>query len=117
MLAKRIPVGLVASVLLLTPIVGFNIPAAADEPVVTCQPPTGPETPPVPATITGSGFIVGTPGDDVIVGSTGFDVILGLGGNDLICGNGGNDYIDGGRGDDLIAGDAFTFVDGLPSGH
>ncbi|MEN3336576.1 MAG: hypothetical protein V7647_252 [Acidobacteriota bacterium] len=59
-----------------------------------------------PATITGSGTIVGTDGPDVIVGSTGNDTILGLGGDDLICGDLGNDTIDGGSGDDFLIGDS-----------
>lgn len=58
----------------------------------------------LPCTITGSGFIVGTPGDDVICGSAGDDTIVGLGGNDFIAGFGGNDRISGGPGDDYIYG-------------
>jgi Ca2+-binding RTX toxin-like protein len=59
----------------------------------------------VAATVTGSGTIIGTPGDDVIVGSAGEDSILGLGGNDIICGRGGDDSIVGGDGDDEIFGE------------
>jgi Ca2+-binding RTX toxin-like protein len=59
----------------------------------------------VAATVTGSGFIVGTPGDDVIVGSEGADSILGRGGNDIICGRGGDDSLVGGDGDDQIFGE------------
>jgi len=65
-----------------------------------------PEAPPAVATIAGSGYIVGTPGDDVIVGSPGRDTILAGEGNDIICGNGGNDIVDGGGGNDVIVGDA-----------
>ena len=63
----------------------MGLAAAQDEPPL-CGPP-GEE---VPATIVGSGTIVGTAGDDVIVGSDEDDTILGLGGDDIICGEGGN---------------------------
>ncbi len=62
----------------------------------------------VPATIVGSGTIVGTNGPDVIVGGAGNDTISGGNGNDLICGGPGDDLIDGGNGNDRIAGDAAT---------
>jgi hypothetical protein len=55
-------------------------------------------------TITGSGVINGTPGDDVIAGSNGVDTINGGGGNDVICGRDGNDKIRGGAGNDSIFG-------------
>jgi dipeptidyl aminopeptidase/acylaminoacyl peptidase len=55
-------------------------------------------------TITGSGDIVGTPGDDVICGSPGADRISGGGGNDNISGFGGDDQISGGGGNDIIFG-------------
>src|SRR5688572_29677993 len=74
-------------------------PAGAQEP--QCGPP-GEE---VPATIVGSGTIVGTQGDDVIVGGAEGDTILGLGGNDVVCGESGNDRLIGGRGDDVLIGD------------
>jgi hypothetical protein len=48
------------------------------------------------ATITGSGIIDGTEGDDVIVGSGVGDTIDGGGGGDLVCGLGGNDARAGG---------------------
>jgi Ca2+-binding RTX toxin-like protein len=66
------------------------------------------------ATITGTGTIDGTAGNDVIVGSDAADVIDGKGGNDLICALGGddllsgglgNDQLDGGTGDDNVIGD------------
>jgi hypothetical protein len=57
-----------------------------------------------PATITGSGMIVGTDGADVIVGSDGSDVIQGRDGNDKLCGGAGDDQIGGGPGDDEIDG-------------
>ena len=75
-----------------------------------------------PATITGSGTIDGTAGNDVIIGSAGDDTIDGLRGNDLICALGGgdvvmgglgNDQLDGGEGDDFMRGDAFN-PPGLP---
>lgn len=56
------------------------------------------------ATITGSGTIDGTDGDDVIVGSDGNDSIHGKGGNDKICAGPGDDKIGGGPGDDQIDG-------------
>jgi len=55
-------------------------------------------------TITGSGEIDGTPGDDVIVGSAGDDKIDGGGGGDVICGLGGND--------DIVAGVEASLIDG-----
>ncbi len=51
------------------------------------------------ATITGSGQIAGTPGDDVILGSNRNDQIDGGGGNDTICGGAGDDVIAPGWGD------------------
>jgi hypothetical protein len=66
-------------------------------------------------TITGSGTIEGTDGDDVIVGSGANDEALGKGGNDKICTGGGNDRagggpgndeVDAGRGDDELLGGA-----------
>jgi Ca2+-binding RTX toxin-like protein len=75
----------------------MRLQAAAD--VLNCRHST--------PTITGSGTITGTPGDDVIIGSAGDDVIKGLGGDDLICGAGGSDVIDGGSGNDQLAGEAF----------
>jgi len=47
----------------------------------------------VVCTITGSGDITGTEGDDVICGSDGPDRIAGLGGNDVIFGFGGDDQL------------------------
>ena len=58
----------------------------------------------VAATVTGSGTIIGTPGDDVIVGSDGDDTIFGLGGNDVICAGDGNDTVFAGLGDDQVFG-------------
>jgi hypothetical protein len=66
-----------------------------------------------PATIVGSGDIIGTPGRDVIVGSNDDDFINGKGGRDIICGRKGDDTIEGrgrrdrifgGSGDDIILG-------------
>jgi Ca2+-binding RTX toxin-like protein len=55
-------------------------------------------------TVTGSGEIAGTPGDDVIVASEGADRIRGFTGNDKICGGAGDDRIGGGPGNDEIDG-------------
>jgi Ca2+-binding RTX toxin-like protein len=52
-----------------------------------------------PATIVGSGVIIGTGRNDVIVGSDGPDVIHGGFGSDIICGGGGDDTLYGGQGD------------------
>jgi len=76
--------------------VGPTVPAYAAQPMCFGK----------PATVVGSGHIVGTPGDDVIVGSDGRDVILGLGGDDLICGGNGDDEILGGDGNDRLDGGA-----------
>jgi Ca2+-binding RTX toxin-like protein len=83
-----------ASLLLATPLILFAGHAAAEEP--TCYGRA--------ATITGSGSIMGTPGNDVIVGSEEADSIDGAGGNDRICGLGGADEIEGGLGNDRING-------------
>src|SRR5215207_3847971 len=85
-------------------------PAAAQE-----APLCGPPEDQVPATIVGSGTIVGTAGDDVIVGSDENDTILGLGGNDIICAEGGNDRVLGGEGDDVLIGDGFDDPPFIPS--
>jgi Ca2+-binding RTX toxin-like protein len=55
-----------------------------------------------PATITGSGTVNGTPGDDVIITGNGNDTVDGLGGNDRICTRGGDDHARGGTGNDQI---------------
>ena len=83
--------------------------SAQEEPV--CGPP-GEE---VPATIVGSGIIVGTEGDDVIAGSSEDDTILGLGGNDIMCGEIGNDQVQGGPGDDVLVGDGEDLPPFAPS--
>ena len=57
------------------------------------------------ATVTGSGKINGTSGDDVIVGSAGSDRINSYGGNDIVCGRAGNDSLLGWSGDDVIFGE------------
>lgn len=57
-----------------------------------------------PATLTGSGTIEGTPGDDVIIGSDGNDSIHGKAGNDKVCGGAGDDKLGGGPGDDQVDG-------------
>src|SRR3954447_22801404 len=49
-------------------------------------------------TISGSGTIAGTNGNDVIRGSDGPDTISGRNGDDVICGLGGADTLDGGPG-------------------
>jgi Ca2+-binding RTX toxin-like protein len=60
----------------------------------------------VAPTITGSGTVRGTAGDDVIVTGSGNDTVYGLGGNDLICTDGGNDTVYAGMGDDQVNGAA-----------
>ena len=59
-------------------------------------------------TVTGSGNILGTPGDDVICGGPGDDRIAGLGGNDILLGFGGNDNLAGGPGNDKLFGGTGT---------
>ena len=75
-----------SSVLAAALAVPFGGAAAAQE-----QPVCGPPGQEVPATIVGSGTIVGTSGDDVIVGGAEDDRIVGGPGNDIICGEAGND--------------------------
>lgn len=58
----------------------------------------------LPCTISGSGNIVGTPGDDVICGSPGNDHIDAGAGNDVVYPNNGNDVVAGGPGDDIVFG-------------
>ncbi|MDQ3978294.1 MAG: hypothetical protein M3314_01905, partial [Actinomycetota bacterium] len=58
----------------------------------------------LPCTITGSGQIVGTEGDDVICGSSGPDRIVGGGGNDVVYAGGGDDQITAGPGNDIVFG-------------
>lgn len=55
-------------------------------------------------TVTGTGNILGTPGDDVICGGPGDDRIFGMGGNDILLGFGGNDSLGGGPGNDTLFG-------------
>ena len=58
------------------------------------------------ATISGTGTLTGTSGNDVIIAATGNNVINGLGGNDVICTGPGNDTIVTGNGKDkVISGD------------
>ncbi|MEX0873316.1 MAG: calcium-binding protein, partial [Actinomycetota bacterium] len=57
-------------------------------------------------TITGSGSIKGTSGDDIICGSDGLDIIYCNGGDDVIIAGDGNDRIYGGAGNDQIFGGA-----------
>lgn len=64
-------------------------------------------------TITGSGVINGTSGDDVIIGSAGNDVINGGSGNDTICGEGGDDVISAGSGNDRMWGEIRSGTDTL----
>lgn len=62
--------------------------------------------------VSGTGAVVGTPGNDLILGSSGTDTIDGLGGDDCILGGGGDDAIDGNNGTDIcISGPGLdTFV-------
>jgi Ca2+-binding RTX toxin-like protein len=64
-------------------------------------------------TVSGSGTITGTAGNDLILGSSGADTIDGLGGNDCILGGGGDDLITGGDGTDICLGGSGsnTFTD------
>ena len=55
-------------------------------------------------TITGSGTINGTPGNDVICGGPNSDTIDGRGGNDVVLGGGGNDTLVGDAGRDTLNG-------------
>jgi Ca2+-binding RTX toxin-like protein len=59
----------------------------------------------LPCTVSGSGRITGTEGNDVICGSAGADSIAGLGGNDVIYPGGGNDAVAAGAGNDIVFGD------------
>ena len=104
---KRLAFALATPALLLSPLL-LQGAGAVQGPGggATCE--YNPDAPPAVATIAGSGYIVGTDGDDVIVGSSGRDHIFGGLGNDIICGNGGGDIIDGGGGNDIIVGDAPT---------
>ena len=56
----------------------------------------------LPCTVSGSGQITGTEGNDVICGSSGQDFIAGLGGDDVIYAGGGNDDISAGAGNDIV---------------
>ncbi len=68
---------------------------------------------PTAATVTPSGVITGSPGDDVIVGTAGADVINARGGNDVVCGAAGNDRIVAGDGNDVVdGGDGNDVVNG-----
>ena len=58
----------------------------------------------IPATIVGSGLILGTDDSDVIAGSPDRDFIFARDGDDYVCGHGGNDFIFGGRGNDVLLG-------------
>jgi Ca2+-binding RTX toxin-like protein len=67
----------------------------------------GPACDPAPGMrITGSGLILGTPGDDRITGSPGPDVIRGFGGNDKVDGLAGDDIVYGGACHDTLLGGA-----------
>ena len=59
------------------------------------------------ATITGSGVLVGTAGNDAITGDTT---------NDVLVGHGGSDTLNGGDGDDILAPDTSIYLisDGYP---
>lgn len=67
--------------------------------------------PGMPATASGSGYIVGTPQSDDLVGTPQADVIEGLAGGDVIIAREGNDVIFGGEGNDrIVAGDGDDVV-------
>ena len=60
---------------------------------------------PIPeCTVSGTGTITGTPGDDVICGSPGTDTINGGDGDDIILAGGGGDALVGGPGNDQLNG-------------
>ncbi|MBF4998054.1 hypothetical protein IRT45_12925 [Nocardia sp. BSTN01] len=72
-----------------------------------------------PATITGTGYIQGPPGDNVIVGTGPVNWINGGEGNDIICGGSsfnvliggpGNNIVDGGAGANVIIGNNFSIA-------
>jgi Ca2+-binding RTX toxin-like protein len=86
---------------------GADFAAATPAPRNTLSPDLqcGPPGPCASPTISGSGVINGTPGDDVIAGSSGADTIDGGGGNDIICGGDGDDRIAGGEGNDQLFGE------------
>ena len=97
-------------------VVGAAFTAANIVPPTNVDDQTLPDRPVVPSppsecsgitttnTISGSGVIVGTDGNDWIIGSDAIDTIDGLGGNDCIEGKGGDDIIDGGVNLDLTPG-------------
>ena len=58
----------------------------------------------LPCTITGSGDITGTEGNDVICGSPGNDRILAGGGNDVVYAGAGDDQVFAGAGNDIVFG-------------
>lgn len=59
-----------------------------------------------PCTVTGSGTIAGTRGDDVICGSDGADSIRAKGGDDVVYAGAGNDDVKAGPGEDDVFGEA-----------
>jgi len=60
--------------------------------------------------VSGSGTLIGTPGNDLIIGSAGPDTIDGLGGNDCILGGSGDDLLTGGDGTDICLGGLGTDI-------
>jgi Ca2+-binding RTX toxin-like protein len=104
---RRLSIALASSLLLL----GSIATSAVAQEAPLCGPPGGE----LPATIVGSGTIVGTSGDDVIVGSPTADTIDGGGGDDIICAGGGNDVVSGGRGNDELIGDELESAPFAPS--
>lgn len=58
----------------------------------------------LPCTISGSGDIVGTEGNDVICGSPGNDRIFAGGGNDVVYAGAGDDQVAAGAGNDIVFG-------------
>ena len=77
---------------------------AFDEVLIAPNPLEGLTCNGVAVTLTGSGNIDGSNGDDVILGSDGADMINGGNGDDIICGGGGDDTINGGSGEDTLYG-------------
>jgi len=67
----------------------------------------------LPCTITGSGDIAGTEGDDVICGSAGTDRIAAGEGNDVVYAGGGDDQVPAGPGGDIVFGErGHDFISG-----
>jgi Ca2+-binding RTX toxin-like protein len=86
----------------ITPVGGSAIPAAAEADSVEDAPAPSSDS----ATVTGRPCdVVGTQGDDTLTASSPSDVVCGLGGNDVLTGVEGDETLNGGSGDDLLSGE------------